>query len=442
MTTPAAIPASSGFSIGAFIRNGGVLFFILLNVVCSVSTIAVNKIIFSRLHFRFVIFLSAIHFFAGAGLLQILSSCCNAFPASSSAATNASSSSSSTGLSIRSRILRLAFVGATSIVATNFSLRYNAIGTYQILKAAVLPVVMVMALLQGKNKPDRISIICAIGIVSGSLLSILSDISINSYGIFIGLTGVLLTAQYQIWGGTEQKELGLSPSQVMFASALPQALMTLGASFIMESSFLTYINLSSLSFTTEGTSSTGNSNNDNATGDDIFSFPWNTQVVSYILLSALFAIGLNYSSFAILGKTNATTMQVINQTKTILIIATDFILFPKTNLSAGRAFSFLLGIIMVVGGASWYGFHVSQPSVASSSSSVSSSSSSHVSSSKEAGDEENGLLLSSNPSTPVLPLSHNSNHQNKSTTKPSLLSEKLGETMATSVSISPKDTNE
>jgi solute carrier family 35, member E3 len=303
---------------------------VALNVVCSVSLIAVNKVIFSVLGFRFVIFLSAVHFAAGAALLRALAAVVPAFAAAATAAAPPPPA----------RMLRLAAAGATSIVATNFSLRFNAMGTYQILKTAVLPAVMALSFVQRRGTPGRTAIACAGGIVAGSCMAVVSDVSFSAAGVAIGVTGVLLTAQYQIWGGSEQRDLGLTPTQVMAASALPQAALALAASVALESSLLT---------------GGGGGGGSGTGGDDLFTYAWGPSAVAYIAVSAAFAVGLNWSSFAILGRTSPTTMQVLNQVKTIAIVAADFVMFPKDGITAGRAAVFFAGIALVIGAATWYG---------------------------------------------------------------------------------------
>jgi solute carrier family 35 protein E3 len=303
--------------------------------VCSVSVIAVNKAIFSVLGFRFVMFLSAVHFFAGAGLLQVLASFFNAFEHKQVA---------------QWRVYRLALAGALSILSANFSLRFNAMGTYQILKTAVLPTVMAMSVIQKRGMPSHTDLACAALVVIGSCMAVMSDLTVTYTGAMIGIFSVIITAQYQIWSGSEQKDLGLSPTQVMFASALPQACMTLAASVVLETSLLYPVWGLFSPAASDGAAPAAPS-----PSDDVLAYPWSMAVVGYIALSALFAVGLNYSSFAILGKTSPTTMQIVNQTKTVLIIAADFIFFPKPGIEGWRLAVFIFAIALVVGGATWYG---------------------------------------------------------------------------------------
>lgn len=84
----------------ALSAHAGVLIPVFTNVSCSVALVAINKILFSVLGFRFVILLSAIHFFAGAALLKVMSDVLKLFETRSADPT---------------RMARLAAAGAVSI---------------------------------------------------------------------------------------------------------------------------------------------------------------------------------------------------------------------------------------------------------------------------------------------------------------------------------------
>jgi solute carrier family 35, member E3 len=322
---------------------------VALNVVFSVSTIAVNKTLFSTFNFKFVVLLSAIHFLAGSALFQSFQTIWGAFPGLRQGGGGPPPGAVSPPNAPRprplpkDRVQRLAAAGALSIVAANFSLRFNAMGTYQIMKTAVLPAVIVMGLLQRKGgPPTRSDILSSVLIVAGSCMAVLSDVSFSVVGVAVGVAGIVFTAQYQIWGGSEQRELGLTPSEVMFVSALPQAGMAVAAALTLETPlftpFLTDFGLGSIAPTLDPTS-----------------YPWTLESVLTLLLSALFATCLNWTSFAILGKTSPTTLQIVNQTKTMLIIAADFFFFPKVAVEPRQLLVFGVGILCVVGGATSYG---------------------------------------------------------------------------------------
>lgn len=196
-------------------------------------------------------------------------------------------------------------------VLTNYSLRFNAMGTYQVLKTAVLPAVMALSYVQGRRVPTKTDVMAAGLVIMGSCMSIMSDVSFAGIGAIIGVTAVVLTAQYQIWSGSEQRELQLSPLQVMVASMLPQGLFSLGASVLLESSALSSLAALTVVPASATVAQGGSAAAAGASvGDDLLSHVWTAPQIGYIALSAVFACGLNWSSFAIIGKTSATTMQV------------------------------------------------------------------------------------------------------------------------------------
>ena len=132
-------------------------------------------------------------------------------------------------------ILRMALAGAGSIALLNYSLRLNSVGTYQIMKVAILPAVMGISFLQGISSPSRGELSAAGLVVLGTLVCTASDVWMTLLGLLVGLAGVLSTAQYQIWQGSVQKELGLNSTQTLHLMSWPQAYMTFIASVLVES---------------------------------------------------------------------------------------------------------------------------------------------------------------------------------------------------------------
>ncbi len=93
------------------------------SILSSVLLVVINKMIFER-GFHFVFALSTLHFIVTAGLLTIMSAWMKLFePGYLPFYTN----------------LLVGALGVASITLMNFSLQYNSVGFYQVLKLCVIP---------------------------------------------------------------------------------------------------------------------------------------------------------------------------------------------------------------------------------------------------------------------------------------------------------------
>ena len=254
---------------------------IIANVISSVALVALNKVLFRTLGWPFVTLLSAAHFFSGYFFLELASSSrFNLFQRPP-------------GSTPMSRVYLLATAGALSIVLNNYSLQLNTLGTAQIFKAAVLPVVVVFTLCQDHSRsPNFLEGFAVSLVVTGSCLSVSGDLTVTAPGMFVGLLAVVITAQYQLWQGALQKRLGLSAIQLMYLSQLPQGILTLAASLFLETDWNWRL--------------LGERRSD----VDIWTFHFTTMQLVFAIATCFSAILLNWSAFSILGRTSAVTMQV------------------------------------------------------------------------------------------------------------------------------------
>jgi len=299
---------------------------IVVNIVSSVALVALNKVLFKTLGFPFVTLLSAAHFFAGFGFLWLASTARFGLFARGAAPE------------ARARVWGLAATGAASIVLSNYSLMLNALGTAQIFKAAVLPVVVVLVLCQDAARaPTPLEGAATLLVVTGSVLSVAGDVTATAVGTAAGLVAVVVTAQFQLWQGSLQKRLGFSAIQLMYAAALPQGVLTLAASVLLETDFKARAAPHGRAGAAPGAL-------------DMWTFPFTAVQLVVVLATCTTAIALNWSAFSIIGRTSAVTMQVTTQVKAVFIFAIDFFLFPRP-VTAQQ----LLGNTVCVAGALWYG---------------------------------------------------------------------------------------
>ncbi|RYG50965.1 hypothetical protein EON67_04305 [archaeon] len=93
----------------------------------------------------------------------------------------------------------MAAAGMASILLMNYSLRANSIGSYQILKVAVLPTTMALSYFQRISTPSTQEIAAASLVIVGTAVCTVTDMSLSLGGLLIGVLAVLATSQYQIF---------------------------------------------------------------------------------------------------------------------------------------------------------------------------------------------------------------------------------------------------
>ena len=316
-----------------------------INIFVSVGLVASNKILFQTLSFPFVTFLSSLHFFSGFAFLTLASSPRFGMFKAPEKAPEAY------------KLWVLAAAGAFSIVLNNYSLHFNSLGSAQIFKAAVLPASMVLPLVQGAldQVPSAREALAAAVVVLGSCMGVVADVTTTWAGAAVGVLAVLSTAQYQLWSSSFQKAMGLSGTQLLHASSAPQGMLTLAASLLIEGHLVARLGLAAGGGGAHDAAAAGAAHG-GSSAPDLFSFRFTTMHVAMSLATCVLAVALNWSVFSILGKTNAVSMQVLTQAKSVILITLDFLLFPKPPMAPEKAFFFVLGGATCVSGAIWYAY--------------------------------------------------------------------------------------
>ena len=352
------------------------------------ACVQVNKLLVEYFRFKFVLLLTSLHFFTGYLFLRFASAegGCKLF---------------TRAVAPWKPILQLSIAGAGSIALLNYSLRFNSVSTYQIMKVAILPVTMSLSFFQNIAKPTSEEVGAAAIVIFGTLVCTVSDVSASIFGLALGVAGVVSTAQYQIWQGSIQKEHGLTSTQALYLMSPPQAAFALMASLLLETNWGKAYGYAasalgmgvgaSLEFgaTLEGGEG-GVVSLLGSTEDDIWHHPYRLTELGALLATCVFAVGLNYSTIAVIGKTSAVTMQVrescgvavvyllppplpllpfscsfwhprlpyaspqfVNQLKTALTIGMGLLLFPK-EMSTSSWVLLGMGLTCVFSGVAWY----------------------------------------------------------------------------------------
>ncbi|EFJ43365.1 hypothetical protein VOLCADRAFT_96452 [Volvox carteri f. nagariensis] len=299
------------------------VFYVALNVFSACCIVFVNKLVFTAYRFRFVTTLTLVHTtFTWAGMLAF--SRVNFFTAKHFSPVAVAP-------------LALGYVGY--IILNNLSLNLNTVGFYQILKIAIAPTVMLLDfILHSRTQTWRIMMSVFVVCAGVTAATVTDSVAIsNVLGLFVGLTSVLVTALYQIWAGSKQKELQASSSQLLLAYT-PQAIMLLLVMSPLVDDYGFAIRRP----------------------DTVLGFPYTAAAVGAIVASSLLGILVSLSTFLVIGSTSSLTYNIVGHLKTVLILAGGCLLFGDA-----MPWKRLAGIALTMAGIAWYTVLSVQASTAS-----------------------------------------------------------------------------
>eukprot|EP01098_Paradermamoeba_levis_P003303 TRINITY_DN151_c0_g1_i3.p1 TRINITY_DN151_c0_g1~~TRINITY_DN151_c0_g1_i3.p1 ORF type:complete len:321 (-),score=100.45 TRINITY_DN151_c0_g1_i3:246-1208(-) len=264
------------------------LFGMLVNFSCSVTVVFMNKYIFNLYHFNYGTLLSIIHFFVtwlGLWLCSRLSY----FEIKP--------------LKWREMVwLSLAY--ALSVPFCNLSIKYNTVGFYQISKAMVTPVAVVIQFLFYKKTFSLPILLSLVPICIGVSITGFTDVEISMVGSLYSGACVLTSVLAQIWIQEKQVEFGVNSMQLLYY-VVPYSIIiqSIAAPMIDDlapsspSSFQNYV--------------------------------MTTPALAVILASGLVAFFINFTVFFVIRHTSPVSYQVFGHSKTCTIIILGFFLFDS-----------------------------------------------------------------------------------------------------------------
>jgi solute carrier family 35, member E3 len=209
---------------------------------------------------------------------------------------------------------------ALAIVTSNINLMHNSIGTYQMSKLAVIPVIATIETTFRLREPPSYNVVIALLVVMvGVGLATVHDVEITFSGFLWAMTAVMMIASVQILTG-RQKQQNLSALQLLHLSTGISIIFLLVATSYLE-------NLSS--FFARGISA---------------------YELVLVVLSGLLSVSVNVTVLFIIAGTSPITYQVLGHLKSISLIVVGTILFrsPMSPLQ-------LLGIVIALVGTARYG---------------------------------------------------------------------------------------
>ncbi len=112
------------------------------------------------------------------------------------------------------QVLPLAASYALCVPLSNLSLAYNSVGFYQMMKILTTPYVAIIeTYFYGASFESQVKVSLVV-VVIGVVMATVNDFEVNLIGTVYATACMIITAQYQIYVGTKQKEFGLNSTQV------------------------------------------------------------------------------------------------------------------------------------------------------------------------------------------------------------------------------------
>jgi solute carrier family 35 protein E3 len=284
------------------------------NIVAATSIVFANKLVMSNYGFRFTTALTLLHtlttlagmmVFARVGMFQV-----------------------KTVSKLAVAPLAAAYVGY--VVLCNVSLRVNTVGFYQISKICIMPVLILIELVLYGKRPGQKVLMAVVLVLMGVTLATVTDTDMgsNTTGMIIGGAAVLVTALYQCWAGSKQKELQAGSMQLLHQYCPMAALMLALLVPILEPIGL-------------GTADPG--------PDTILGYPYTPLAVTAIAISSVLGLTVSLTTFLVIGATSSLTYNIVGHLKTVTILAGGCLFFGD-DMSLKK----LAGISVAMVGIIWY----------------------------------------------------------------------------------------
>ena len=263
---------------------------ICLNIVSVVSVVVVNKKLFSEaVGFAFPNCLMAFHMATTCAGMYLLR-CAGLFTPLDKHPP------------IRD-VATIAFWQVGSVMFVNYSLLYNTVGQYQVLKLANIPTICVMEYYwKGITYSRRVTLALVL-LCCGIGLSTVSDLSINRLGCTFGAMAAVTTGAMHI--GVKSASDVMNPMQHCYYVSRFTCL------------FFCFIAFGCGEFI------------------DIAHYTFTRTTLTLLASSGVCAFMINLSVFLIVGQTSPVTYQVVGHVKTLLVFGAGWLFFAVCECSTG-----------------------------------------------------------------------------------------------------------
>ena len=224
------------------------------------------------------------------------------------------------------KLVLLSLFVVASIVLMNFNLKSNSIGFYQMSKLVCIPYMVFHKMIFKHQKFTAFELFSLTILLIGVALFSVSDIEMNLIGTIFAIAAVLSTVFNQMMTEDLQKSYEVNGQELQLAIAPSEFVIGVIAAIIFE-----------------------------ARGEEGFlAAKFSKKSVFQILGTCFFAIGVNLSTFSLIGKTSSVTYQVIGHFKTVLLLVFGYIFFPSKWKSAHQMYKAYTGIVIALFGVFCY----------------------------------------------------------------------------------------
>jgi len=212
---------------------------------------------------------------------------------------------------------------AMGVPFCNASLRINTVGTYQIMKALLSPVSVIIQTVWYGQKFSNGVILSLVPICLGVAVTGITDVQLTFMGVFYGLGCVLISVLTQIWAEEKQKTLDLNSMQLMlYTVPLSTVVLLLAAPFT----------------------------DDISSGEDgLLTFEWTPWALALLIITGAFAGVINITIYFTVKELGPVSYQVYGHVKTCSILLGGFLLFGQQLDHLN-----ILGMAITMGGAFLY----------------------------------------------------------------------------------------
>lgn len=212
------------------------------------------------------------------------------------------------------RVVPISLVFCGYVVFNNLSLLTNSVSVYQVSKVFCTPLILLIEAVAYGKRERPATLVSLVPVCLGVFITVYTSTDLSWVGTFWAALAVVSNSYYTIWGKTKQEELQAQPMQLLLYQApLSAVFLLLVFPFFDDTASLAQYQVS---FTTVWT----------------------------VLLSCVFAFGVNFSFFLFVRKTSPLTVNVVGYLKTALVFVFAFV-FADKEPSYKTAFGVTLTLV-------------------------------------------------------------------------------------------------
>lgn len=228
------------------------------------------------------------------------------------------------------QVLPLAAAYVGYVVLNNLSLKLNTVGFYQISKICIMPTLIAIEIALFGKYPSNKVLAAVVLVCLGVALATVTDhgLTTNLLGLAVGLSAILVTAMYQVWAGSKQKELQTGSMQLLHQYTPIAAIMLAILVPILEpvGVFEAFPD-----------------------GHTLIGYKYTLSSITAIAISSILGLLVSLSTFLVIGATSSLTYNIVGHLKTVTILTGGCFIFGDS-----MTISRLSGVTLAMVGIAWY----------------------------------------------------------------------------------------